>query len=146
MLVTMILFSSAGLADPASGQRQKGLCLMELTCEHCGMAAAAADRFCANCGQVPSSDPGAAPAFTQVPPQASGSWPGRLAGSAIPADPALTGRGPNDYYRGRRLSYDQVPEGSFDTVFNSQLLWQFFLRGLLYLLVYLVAGAASAIV
>jgi hypothetical protein len=118
---------------------------MELTCEHCGMAAGADDRFCANCGQVPSPDPGATAAFTQVPVQASGSWPGRLAGSAIPADPAVTGRAPNDYYRGRRLSYDPVPEGSFDPVFSPQLLRQFCLRGLLYLLVYSVAGAASAI-
>jgi hypothetical protein len=128
------------------------MALMELTCEHCGMPAAADDRFCGNCGKVPASvpaDPAATSAFTQVPAvpaQASGSWAGRLTGSApIPADPAITGRVPHEYYLGHRLAYDQAPEGSFDPVFNLRLLAQFALRGWLYGVIYAVAGGAAAV-
>jgi hypothetical protein len=122
---------------------------MELTCEHCGMPAAADDRFCGNCGKVPASVPAGAAAtsgFTPVPAQASGGWAGRLAGPApIPASPAITGRASHEYYLGRRLAYDRTPEGSFDPVFNLRLLAQFALRGWLYGVIYSVAGVASAV-
>jgi hypothetical protein len=129
---------------------------MEGICRSCGLPLAAGDIFCGNCGQataVPAKAATAAPPARSaaVPPRtpATGrtnfSWPSSPS-TPVPAEAAVGQQTPNALYLGLRLVYDKSPEPSFDPIRNGNLLRQFALHWLLYLVVYSVGGLLAGIV
>lgn len=113
-------------------------------CVRCREPVADDEAFCGSCGQptagAPSRDaakvstvigaavPGARPA--------ADGWPAGL-GDSPSASAALS----KAIAQGAKLSYS-APEGSFDPIGNPKLLWQFFMRALLYSVTYAALGLA----
>jgi hypothetical protein len=124
------------------------------------------DIFCGSCGYpAPASAPARSesptvapvasapvtpdpvgPAPTGLTPPGGAGWPnfrGRPTRPVPATDAAVGQRTPNAHYLGHRLVYDKEPEGSFDPIGNTRLLWQFFLNWLLYSVVYSICGTLA---
>jgi hypothetical protein len=144
---------------------------MERNCQNCQQPVSVLDAFCGTCGQ-PVSAPVPVPAkagpadHTPVPVSAGsvpagsvsadsgppssagggrgGAWAAGLAATG-PSDGAASFLSPNATYHGLRLLYNQVPEPPYDPLFSWPVLRQFWIRGLMYGVAYLVGAVLAGI-
>jgi hypothetical protein len=134
---------------------------MERTCQNCQQPVSVLDAFCGTCGEAvsapvpvpaqagPANYAPVATSAASAPLSPAGAGGGSSwAAGLTPSGPANGAAGfltPNATYHGLRLLYDQVPEPPYDPLFSWPVLRQFYLRGSMYAVAYLVGAVLAGI-